>query len=115
MRISKIMMITVPLLMTGCTDFFDDEDILEPQVSVPQPSQVQEPEKMPAVVAPEPAADWVPLEGQLLRAGELVMDLKKKNGGKKPTLAEAMTYLQAQMNLTAQQVTLILDELGIEL
>jgi hypothetical protein len=66
----------------------------------------------PSVAAPQPA-EWQPLDGQVVRAGELVMELKKNKGGASPSHAEMLAYLQVQMGLTSFQAEKILDELGI--
>lgn len=58
-------------------------------------------------------AEWQPLDGQVVRAGELVMELKRNKGGANPSHAEMVAYLQSQMSLTSSQAEKVLDELGL--
>ncbi len=72
----------------------------------------------PAVVIPDkiPQKDqeeWHPKEGDLVKAGELVMNLKKEKQGN-PTNEEMVSYLQNHMAITSSQAHLILEELGLE-
>lgn len=72
----------------------------------------------PAIVIPEKApidqhVEWHPKEGDLVRAGELVMELKQKKDSK-PTNEEMSLYLQNNMAVSASQAHLILEELGLE-
>jgi hypothetical protein len=71
----------------------------------------------PVTVSPSGAAsqsaEWQPSDGQVVRAGELVMELKKNKGGANPSHAEMVAYLQSRMNLTSFQAEKVLDELGL--
>jgi hypothetical protein len=53
------------------------------------------------------------LEGHLVRAGDLVMELRRSKGGINPTHAEMATHIQTRMDLTAHQAEMVLDELGL--
>lgn len=60
-----------------------------------------------------PNADWRPLEGHLVRAGDLVMELQRGNGGVRPTHAAMSKHIQSNMGLTAHQAELVLEEMGL--
>lgn len=86
---------------------------IKSSVAVPQNQ-----ESIPNIVIPEQApadqqAEWHPKEGDLVRAGELVMKLKQEKGGN-PTNEEMISYLQNNMAISSSQAHLILEELGLE-
>jgi hypothetical protein len=62
-----------------------------------------------AAVDPE----WFPSEGQLVRAGDQVMDLKRSKNGVYPSHEEMARHLVANMGVTAAQAEKILEELGL--
>ena len=66
-----------------------------------------------AAAATQPDPDWQPLEGHLVRAGDLVMELRRSKGGSNPTHAEMAAYIQTRMALAAHQAEMVLDELGL--
>ncbi|MGV8948697.1 MAG: WH2 domain-containing protein [Candidatus Paracaedibacter sp.] len=66
----------------------------------------------PANQAFQPA-EWEPNSGQLVRAGELVMDLKRSKGGIHPTHAEMVQHLITTMPVTATQAEKVLEEMGL--
>ncbi|OJX10915.1 MAG: hypothetical protein BGO77_05225 [Caedibacter sp. 37-49] len=79
-----------------------------------QSTQIQE----PAVVIPDKILqkeqeEWHPKEGDLVKAGELIMNLKKEKQAN-PTNEEMVSYLQNNMSITSSQAHLILEELGLE-
>ncbi len=130
MHASKISVISmVPMLLagllTGCLDVFDDEDSYSPVTvaPVPAPAPVVSPTPAatpsadgacchPTASFSEPVCEWHPLEGHLVRAGDLVMDLKRKMG-KDPSHREMLTHIQSNMGLTAAQAEKVLEELGL--
>ena len=57
--------------------------------------------------------EWHPLSGHLVLAGDLLMELKRRNGGITPTHKEMSHHLQSNMELTSSQSEKILDELGL--
>lgn len=63
----------------------------------------------PVVAVPE----WEPNSGHLVRAGDLVMALKRSNGGIDPTHAEMAQHLVVHMPVTPVQAEKILEELGL--
>ena len=75
----------------------------------------------PVVNAPLPAleapvadnGDWEPNEGVLVRAGDLLMQQKRDNGGVIPAREAMSIYLQNQMDLSADQALQVIDELGV--
>jgi hypothetical protein len=75
----------------------------------------------PVVNAPLPAleapaadnVDWEPNEGVLVRAGELLMQQKRENGGVTPAREAMSLNLQNQMSLSADQALQVIDELGV--
>jgi len=77
-----------------------------PSSALPAPSSVGEP-----AVKPDPA--WQPTEGHLVRAGDLLMELQRKHGGRRPPHGEMMSYLQEKMHLTMNQAEIIIEELGV--
>ena len=56
---------------------------------------------------------WKPSEGELVRAGDLVMGLKNDKGGSIPTHGEMQSHLQSSMGLSGQQADKFLGKLGI--
>jgi hypothetical protein len=55
---------------------------------------------------------WEPNEGQLVQAGDLVMNLKRELGHQ-PTATEMQNYLQTNMGVSSEHAHTILDELGL--
>ena len=137
MRTSKILAISFPLILAGCNDF-DREDsgsfytpppvVVSPTSSAtgspaitpksedcgcPQPampsSAVSQPNCMPEVADPA----WFPSEGQLVRAGDQVMELKRTKNGVYPSHEEMARHLVVNMPVTAAQAEKILEELGL--
>lgn len=58
-------------------------------------------------------AEWHPKEGDLVKAGELIMKLKKATESKL-TNAQMVSYLENNMSISSSQAHLILEELGLE-
>lgn len=56
-------------------------------------------------------AEWEPLIIHIIRAGELVMELKRDKGGINPDQEEMVQCLTLKMGITANQATKILEEL----
>jgi len=56
--------------------------------------------------------DWQPNEGQIVRAGELVMSLQRELG-RQPSASEMNTKLQSSMGLSRAQSAKVIDELGL--
>jgi membrane protein involved in colicin uptake len=56
---------------------------------------------------------WEPNSGHLVRAGELVMELKRDNGGNTPSHGAMVDHIQSKMALSPVQAELVLQELGI--
>ena len=82
--------------------------------SNPQPMEVQEPTVViPDNIPQKEQEEWHPKEGDLVRAGELIMKLKKEKEGN-PTNEEMVSYLHNHMAITPSQAHLILEELGLE-
>lgn len=59
------------------------------------------------------ANTWEPNSGHLVRAGELVMELKRGNGGNTPSHGAMASHIQSNMALTSAQAELVLQELGL--
>jgi hypothetical protein len=84
---------------------------IESNVVIPQ---IQEPAIIiPEKVPGEQQAEWHPKEGDLVRAGEFIMKLKREKGSS-PTNKEMASYLQNSMAISPSQAHLILEELGLE-
>lgn len=133
MHISKILVMTFPLILVGCSDFFDeDSDSFSSSPPAPAPTSpsapagcgcpVEKPQQTPAAAVPPPAStalpsgpvpDWHPSEGHLVRAGDLVMELKNRNGGRNPSHTAMATHIQTHMGLTPHQAEMVLEELGL--
>lgn len=60
-----------------------------------------------------PSIEWHPKEGDLVKAGELIMNLKHEKK-RSPTNQEMTFYLIEEMEITSSQAHLILEELGLE-
>ncbi|MGV8948707.1 MAG: hypothetical protein ACOH2E_04995 [Candidatus Paracaedibacter sp.] len=87
--------------------------VSQPVVSQPvisQPVVSSQPVVPPPVVA---VPEWEPNSGHHVRAGELVMDLKRSKNGVSPTHDEMNHHLIAKMGITATQAEKILEELGL--
>jgi len=56
--------------------------------------------------------NWQPNEGQIVRAGELVMNLQRELG-RQPSASEMQHKLQGSMGLSTLQSNKILDDLGL--
>jgi len=57
--------------------------------------------------------EWHPKEGDLVRAGELIMKLKKETESNL-TNEKMVSYLENNMSISSSQAHLILEELGLE-
>lgn len=68
---------------------------------------------IPEKVQADQYAEWHPKEGDLVRAGELVMNLKQEKK-RNPTNEEMTSYLKEKMAISSSQAHLILEELGLE-
>lgn len=97
---------TPPSTQTGCSCPAEVQQ-QAPVAPVPAPVAPVEPA---APVAPAP--EWHPNEGQLVRAGDLVVALRRA-GGVYPTHAAMVTHIQNNMGVSAQQAERILEELGL--
>jgi hypothetical protein len=64
------------------------------------------------VIASQPA-EWEPLSGQIVRAGELIVELRQSKNGAYPTHEEMARQLVTGMGVTNAQAEKILDELGL--
>ena len=138
MRTSKILAICFPLILAGCNDSFREDAssfytpppvVVSPtSPATSSPSVVPKPEgcgcphqpAVPPSALPQPdcipeIADpaWFPSEGQLVRAGEQVMDLKRSKNGVYPSHEEMARHLVVNMPVTAAQAEKILEELGL--
>jgi hypothetical protein len=141
MRLSKIMLMTFPVMLAGCLNSDDDSPTPYSHAPAPVPVQVApanpsanppappadcgcpgaggapQPCSNPAVCVNPPAQDWHPTEGHLVKAGELVMELQRRNGGVKPSHAAMVAHLQANMQapfaVTAPQAERVLEEMGL--
>ncbi|MBX9804750.1 MAG: hypothetical protein K2Y18_03225 [Alphaproteobacteria bacterium] len=78
------------------------------------PSSPPLPPTLPAPHPSSPDPDWNPNEGHIVKAGELVMELKGENGGVVPKYGAMISHIQTKMNLNAHQAEKVLEELGIE-
>ncbi len=80
-----------------------------------QAAAASQPAVPQAVIQPSvvPVPEWEPNSGHLVRAGELVMELKRSKGGISPTHTEMASHLHANMGVTAAQAEKILEELGL--
>lgn len=67
----------------------------------------------PPVIDPHQPAEWEPSNGHVVRAGALVMELRRSKDGVNPARDEMITYLLANMDVTAVQAEKILEELGL--
>jgi hypothetical protein len=70
-------------------------------------------EALPPSSPSESDAEWNPNEGQLVRAGELVMELQRQNGNVRPSHAAMATHIRTHMGLTAPQAEKVLEEMGL--
>lgn len=140
MGYTKVLVIMLPWILPGCSDFSDEDPgsfyAPAPAVSVGAPASSPSPAAAPAdcgcsgksvpsapaapsaappsaAAATQPDPDWQPLEGHLVRAGDLVMELRRSKGGNNPTHAEMAAHIQTRMSLTAHQAEMVLDELGL--
>lgn len=84
--------------------------IVKPQ-SAPLPSKALP--SVPQRPLPAPASDEL-REGDLVRAGELVVALKKSKGGKSPSYQEMLVHVQKEMKIPAEKAERILEELGLD-
>ena len=131
---SKILAFMLPLLLAGCLDFVEDDTfytpppqaVSAPPVAVPAAVGVAPAHSAPADCCcdgavkqqpcPQPdasAPDWHPSEGQLVRAGDLVMELQRSNNGVRPSHAAMATHLRTHMGVSASQADGILEEMGL--
>ena len=60
----------------------------------------------------EQIKQWHPSDGELIRAAELVMILKREKGAS-PNASEMLLCVQSKMNISSSQAEIILDELGL--
>lgn len=125
MRISKVLVVALPLSLAGCNGFFgEDSDnfyapspppvaaapvAAAPKSTPPAHEGCGCPDKLtpspstamsqPAAVSCVPSEDlaWFPSEGHLVYAGDLVMELKRSKHGINPSHEEMAQYLQANM------------------
>lgn len=130
MRFLKFTVMTLPLTLSGCfNSSHEDSGVFynHPLEASPAPipsSSPSEPRDFscpvepclsePSYTPPETAVipEWRPSEGQLIRAGELVMELKNQQESI-PTHDAMIKHVQINMGLTHQQAEMILAELDI--
>lgn len=67
----------------------------------------------PPGIVPHQPAEWEPSSGDVVRAGDFVMDLKRSKNGVHPTHEEMAHYLVVNMGVTAAQAEKILEDLGL--
>lgn len=84
----------------------------EPEPTVEIIHKPESPAETSHKAVDEAVNDWEPNEGHLVRAGELVMDLKR-DLGRAPTVGEMQNYLQANMGLSSSEANKVLEELGL--
>lgn len=87
------------------------KDVALPVIA-PQPEVPTVPTVPTAVPVPA-AEEWQPSEGHLVRAGDLIMELKKNNGGINPSHKEMVTHIRTNMGVSSEQAEAILGELGL--
>lgn len=93
--------------LNGCSS---SKEVFEPSIDR---VEHKEPEHGPIQPPHHDAAnDWEPNEGQLVRAGDLVMNLKRELE-RQPTSSEMQNYLQTNMGVSSEEAHIILDELGL--
>jgi hypothetical protein len=69
-------------------------------------------EQVSQVEKVEQIQQWEPSDGDLVRAGELVMILKREKGTS-PSGSEMLSCLQGKMGIPALRAKIILEELGL--
>lgn len=140
MHTSKILAMGFPLILAGCSDFFGEDSgsfytpppplasptspatgstSITPNPTTSEGCGCPQP-AMPSSAVPQPACmpevddpAWFPSEGQLVRAGDQVMDLKRSKNGVYPSHEEMARHLVVNMPVTAAQAEKILEELGL--
>lgn len=125
MHLSKFSVaLMVSVVLAGCGGVFDDKDDSDgqPVTVAPMPSVVSSaPVASPvddgcchpsASPSSDPVCEWHPLEGHLVRAGDLVMDLKRKLA-RDPSHTEMRNHIQSTMGLSTLQAEKVLEELGL--
>lgn len=135
MRNSKLMVVSLSVLLAGCLNSGDDTStyhsapapapvVVAPANPVAPPADCCCPEAGPAKPCPCPppcskseAQNWHPKEGHLVSAGDHIMDLKRQKGALRPSHAEMVAYLQTHMKppfvVNCHQAEVILQELGL--
>jgi hypothetical protein len=121
---TKIIMTTICLIgLVGCvhkrkhyTSSTSGSKVMTQQSNVPRydPNNPVVNAPLPALQAPAvDNVDWEPNEGVLVRAGDLLMQQKRDNGGVTPAREAMSLNLQNQMGLSADQALQVIDELGV--